>query len=399
LFDHLQISDGRERWMVGAADLLLSAATAPVRLLRRRSADASPGRILLLRLERIGDLLMALPAIAAVRELAPRARIDLVVGSWNEPIARLLDAVDHVELLDAPWLARGGPAAAHAELVRRARAWRRRYDLAINFEGDIRSHLLMWLSGTPHRAGFEMAGGGPVLTDVEPYDPSRHVADNLLRLVERAFGRPAHSLPMREVRLAVPESARRNAEALLPTSDKLLVGVNVGGGREIKQWEPARFGVVAARLSAKYGARIVFTGAPGDGAVVSAALRAMPGAVDAIDLTGRADLLALAAVIERCAVFVTGDTGPMHIAAAVGTPLVAIFGPSDPARWGPLARNAQIVHSSVQCRPCNQIRKPPSRCMGHEPDCLAAVSVEAVVSAVDRQLATAAAAERSGHVG
>ena len=152
-------------------------------------------RILLLRLERIGDLLMSLGAIRAVRAQAPEATIDLVVGSWNAPMARLIAGVDTVEIVDAAWLARGAGGESAASLARRAAGWRgRRYDLAINFEGDIRSHGLLALSGAKRRVGFAHAGGGPLLTDVVAFDGGRHVADNGLALVERAFALPAGSL-------------------------------------------------------------------------------------------------------------------------------------------------------------------------------------------------------------
>ncbi|MGE5361955.1 MAG: glycosyltransferase family 9 protein [Bacteroidales bacterium] len=395
MFDHLQIYDKRERCLVGTADMLLAAALAPVRLFGGRAAPPpAPRRILLLRLERIGDLLMSLPAIAAVRALAPNAAIDLVVGSWNAPIARLVREVDRVEVVDAAWLSRGGPSDGAFALVRRSQEWRRRrYDLAINFEGDPRSHLLMWRTGATERVGFAMAGGGPLLTRAQGYDPTRHVADNLLRLVETAFGRAPGSVSASESRLPVPGEARIRAEALLawPSASvaQILVGINVGGGREIKQWDPTRFARVAELLAAKHQARFVFTGADEDRAVVNAALANLPSTIESIDVTGRADLLTLAAVLERCTVFITGDTGPMHLAAAVGTPVVAIFGPSDPRRWGPLSARAEVVYGEVPCRPCNRIRRPPARCVGHVPDCLAAVTPDQVVAAAERQIARA----------
>ena len=214
MFDHLEIYDPRERWLIGAADLGLGALSLPFRLMSRRPPQR-PGRILLLRLERIGDLLMSLGAIAAVRRLAPEAEIDLVVGRWNAEIARLLPTVNQVEVVDAPWLARGEPGGDYGTLRRHAHGWRHRhYDLAINFEGDIRSHGLMALSRARRRVGFGMAGGGPLLTDVVAHDASRHVAANSLALVERAFDLTPGSLPappapeaLAEWRLPLPERA------------------------------------------------------------------------------------------------------------------------------------------------------------------------------------------------
>jgi ADP-heptose:LPS heptosyltransferase len=351
-----------------------------------RRAAAPPARILLLRLERIGDLLMSASAIEAVRSLAPTAAIDLVVGSWNVDVARCLRGIDRVETLDAPWLARGAVASAPAALARRAWAWRaRRYDLAINFEGDIRSHALLALAGVPARVGFDMAGGGPLLTRRVEHRPSEHTAINAARLVETAFdtSAPEARVPFR---LAVPAAAHARAETLVPAGQR-LVAVHASGGRPIKQWDVDRFAAVAARLGVEHAATIVLTGAPGDEAIVEQLKRALPPRVPLVDLSGSADLLTLAAVLERCALLVTGDTGPMHVAAAVGTPIAAVFGPSIPARYAPRGVAHQIVRIDLPCAPCNRIRLPPARCQGHTPDCLAGVTVDAVYEAAAALLA------------
>ena len=115
---------------------------------RRRVPPAAPKRILVLRLERIGDLLMTLPALADLRTLAPAAEIDLIVGSWNADLARALDPVTRVQSLDASWLARENQGSTLPSLIRAARRWRHaEYDLAINFEPDIRSNVILAASG------------------------------------------------------------------------------------------------------------------------------------------------------------------------------------------------------------------------------------------------------------
>ena len=120
----LQIYDRRERALVAAGDAVLTAAAALARPFRRRSPVADPNRILLLRLERIGDLLMVLPAIADVRAAAPHAEIELVVGSWNAELAGSIPAVTRVRTLDAAWLARGSGGGALPAVLRAAAAWR-----------------------------------------------------------------------------------------------------------------------------------------------------------------------------------------------------------------------------------------------------------------------------------
>jgi ADP-heptose:LPS heptosyltransferase len=102
-----------------------------------------------------------------------------------------------------------------------------------------------------------------------------------------------------------------------------------------------------------------------------------------LDLAGRADVPVLASVIARLDLLLTVDTGPMHLASATGTPVVAIFGPSDPARYAPIGPRDRVVRVDLPCSPCNRIRQPPARCVGHTPDCLMGVSVADVLSAID----------------
>ncbi len=394
MFPHLQLSDPRERWLVGVADLGLAAVAPVLRGPRpRRDRDGEPLRILLLRLERVGDLLMTLDALVAVRSCARSAQIDLVVGSWNEGLAKLIPASTRVETLNANWLAREAPAGSWRQLVSRAWSWRERhYDLAINFEGDIRSNVLIGLSGARRRVGFDMAGGGPMLTDRVPFDARLHTHANALRLVERAFDLPRDGAPLTSppaARLTVPADARARAEALLAShgSGRPLVAIHAGGGREIKQWDLGRFAEVAVRLAASHGVDLVLTGTAQDRAAVETVRQALGPRIDVIDLVGRADLVTLAAVLERVDLLVTGDTGPMHLAAALDIPMVAVFGPSDPSRWGPVSSAARVVRVSLPCSPCNRIRRPPARCRGHVPDCLASVDTDAVYEAAVALLA------------
>src|SRR6188768_336800 len=199
----LTIYDRRERALVAAADALLW----PIALRRAfHSHDAAaPRRILCFRLERIGDLLMTGPALAELRALVPGASIDLVVGSWNRDIAAALPGVDRVETLDAEWLLREGPAGlSPLGLALQAARWRsRRYDLAINFEPDIRSNLAIAAAGARRTVGFASGGGGALLDVALDYDSTMHTADNARRLVHVAVGREAEG-PI-EWTLRIPE--------------------------------------------------------------------------------------------------------------------------------------------------------------------------------------------------
>jgi lipopolysaccharide heptosyltransferase II len=375
----LHIYDRRERALVTAADRLLALGAVVAQPFRRRRAPIAPSRILLLRLERIGDLLMVLPALADVQAFAPDAQIDLVVGSWNADLARSIDPVRRVQSLDAAWLAREGQGLSLLSLVRAARHWRGvRYDLAITFEPDVRSNLLLAASGAAWTAGYRSGGGGALLDVSLDYDTRAHTTDNARRLVSTIFGRtpPAQDTPA----ILVPSGAHDNASRLLVGARGPLIGVHVSGGRAIKQWPPEQFADVARRLVETFGATIVLTGSGDDRMLVDTVKRVLP-AENVIDVAGHLDLLTLAAVIERLDLFVTGDTGPMHLAVAVSTPVVAVFGPSDPARYAPRGPSDRVVRVDLPCSPCNRIRLPPARCVGHTPDCLASISADRVFTA------------------
>jgi ADP-heptose:LPS heptosyltransferase len=375
----LHIYDRRERALVSAADGLLSVAAAMARPFRRRRPPARPQRILLLRLERIGDLLMALPAIAEVRAFAPDAEIDLVVGRWNADLARAIASVTRVLVLDAAWLAREGGGLGLPALIASARAWRTTaYDLAINFEPDVRSNVLVAASGAAWTAGYRSGGGGALLDAALDYDTRAHTTDNAMRLVREVF----HSVPRAATvpLLVLPPDAGANARAALSPAAGPMVGLHVSGGRAIKQWPVERFAEVARGLIERAGATIVLTGSAADRPLVDAVKAMLPRA-RVIDLAGDESLVEVAAVLRGLDLLVTGDTGPMHLAATVSTPVVAIFGPSDPARYAPTGPCDRVVRVDLPCAPCNRIRLPPERCVGHTPDCLALVTTEAVLSA------------------
>lgn len=383
MFDHLQIYAPRERTLVGLADAVL----APLRWFQRPSPAAAPARILLLRLERIGDLLMTHEAITRSRQLWPAAEIDLAVGSWNARLARLMPDVSRVDVLDVPWLAREGTGLSWPALIAHARQWRgRNYDLVINFEPDIRSNFLAWHSGAARRVGYWTGGGGAFLTDALAYDPSAHVATNAQRLLEHVDAGAA-DLPRVSARLTIDTAAGAAASRALadvPAGHR-LVGLHVSGGRESKQWHLSRFADVGRQLSQEPNVTIVLTGSTRDRALVDE-VKSQLATTAVVDTAGALDLPATAALLSRLTMLITGDTGPMHLAASVGTPVIALFGPSDPRRYGPLGAHQQILRVQLPCSPCGQVRLPPERCRGHVPDCMDGITVAAVVDAAQRWL-------------
>jgi ADP-heptose:LPS heptosyltransferase len=177
-----------------------------------------------------------------------------------------------------------------------------------------------------------------------------------------------------------PPDASARAAALISGAPRPLVGLHASGGRESKQWHLDRFAAVGRRLAHDRGATIVLTGSPSDRPLVDR-VRAELGDVRVVDAAGVLDLPALAALVGALDLFVTGDTGPMHLAAAMDTPVVALFGPSHVERYGPLAARRRILRVDLYCSPCGRVRLPPERCRGHVPDCMDGIQVDAVVAA------------------
>jgi ADP-heptose:LPS heptosyltransferase len=275
------------------------------------------------------------------------------------------------------------------------RRWRdRRYDLAVNFEPDIRTNIALAATAARYRAGFASAGGGPLLDLALDYDTTQHTADNALALVRAATQgaeKTATDCPEEDpdpkVLLRIPEANRAAAaKRLADFGGRLKIGMHVSGGRAIKQWPEDRFREVAERLAADRGAAIVLTGTPDECAQIDLVRRALPHD-RVLDVSSGTDLLTVAAVLQQLDLFVSGDTGPMHLAHAMGTPIVAVFGPSDPRRYAPRGLRDRVIRVDLPCSPCNRIRQPPARCTGHTPDCLTGVEVAQVLAAIDETLA------------
>jgi heptosyltransferase-2/heptosyltransferase-3 len=373
-----------ERLALGALDLPARAVHALWRTVRRPPGPGAAVReVLVLRLDRIGDVLMSLPALHDLRAALPSARIRLAVGRWSEAIARSAP-VDEVLAWSAPWV---GRAAEGAESLRglAARAWSLRavpIDLALDLQGDVRSNLLMALTGARRRAGYANTGGAWLLTDVIPLDETvSWVEQNRLAVAQATGGVPGHGRPD-TLTAADRRFGHDLVERLGLAGRRPLVGLHPSGGRRVKQWDLGRWAEVASRLQRDFGATVLLTGAEGDRPLAEVVARGLP--QRAFDLTGKLSVRETLAVIAHLDLFLSPDTGPMHMAAAVGTPSVSVFGPSDPARYfsAPPGVRHLVVRRELWCSPCNLIRRPPAECAGPEPpECLRLVTVDDVYQA------------------
>jgi len=319
-------------------------------------------RILVVKLSSIGDVVHSLPVLAALRRRFPRAFISWAVG----PAAA--DIVTDSPYLDEALIVGGADRGPHAVGVpplsaprRLAHALRqRRFDLTLDMQGLFRSALLARLTGAPRRVGFRNLQEGAFLLNNLCLVPDRrdcHAVEGYLGFA-RALGAPAEPL---DFTIATSDDDRAAVERLLGSGSNIAALVP-GARWPSKRWPPARFAAVADALAGEFGATVAVTGAAEDGPIareIASAARA-----PVLDLTGRTTLKQLAEVFRRCRVVIANDTGPMHIAAAVGAPTVALFGPTDARRLGPYGDGNATVAADLSCAPCRRRQCAPLKCMG-----------------------------------
>jgi lipopolysaccharide heptosyltransferase I len=325
--------------------------------------------ILIVRLGALGDVVHAIPAAAALRTAFPGAGIDWLVDAKHRDIVDLVTAVDRAIPLERPTLA-GWTAALRA--LRRSR-----YDVAIDLQGLMKSAVLARASGASRVIGFSIwhlreKTARPFYSDAHDAEGG-HVIRKNLRLL-RAMG--VEDDEIRFPLADVPSPALDELRRRIPP-DRRFALINAGAAWPNKRWPPERFGELASFLRDACGFTPVVLWGPGEEDLAAAVIAASSGAAIIAPATGVTDLVALA---RASALLVSGDTGPLHIATAVGTPTVSLFGPTDPERNGPYAPEDLVVSRYDTCG-CHYDR----RC--HQPSwCLGDVEAAEVCAAVQRRL-------------
>jgi lipopolysaccharide heptosyltransferase I len=352
-------------------------------------------KILIVKTSAIGDVIHTLPSLWSLRTHYPEAHItwlveetaaDLVIG--HQALNRVLVARRKSWLND---LRAGRISHALSGLLRFIRELRdTHYDLVIDFQGLLKSAVWVVMARATRKAGF---GRGMERTEyshlalnerIPAVNMNQHAIDRSLMLL-KAIG-----VPPIEVRYELPVAAqhRSDATALLRAcgvrEDDRLVTINAMARWPTKLWEPQWFASLADRLEGQ-GIPVVFTGGPQDGPAIDEIGRFMAGRHRRLD--GRTSLNALAALLQRAQVLVTTDSGPMHLAAAVGTPVVALFGPTAPWRTGPYGPNHVVLRADLVCSPC--FKKQCLTTLYEERACMRRLSVDEVVQAVLEKMAAA----------
>lgn len=298
----------------------------------------------------LGDVVMTLPAVASVKKTLPGCRITVLARPWVADLYRLSPAVDSVLVYERP-----GRHEGIAGLLKLAGELRqRRFDAAILLQNAIEAAIIAVLAGIPVRAGYNSDGRGFLLThSVARTKEIRrvHQIDYYLEMLT-ALGFTAAS---REAALSLDDSYREKAAGVMAAfhvpADSMLIGMAPGAAYgPAKMWFAERFAAVADRLIERYGAEVLLFGSAGD---LPQAERVRNHARHPlIDLTGKTNLAEAVSMIAKCSLFISNDSGLMHVAGALGVPLVAVFGSTNPATTSPPGMKSVIVRKPVDCSPC-----------------------------------------------
>ena len=353
-------------------------------------------KILLVRLRLIGDVVFTTPAVTAIRDAFPDAEITYLVEPSAAGVVRGHPGVDVVRVV--PHLRGWRRIAADLALARELR--RASFDLVVDFHGGPRASLLTRATGAPRRVGYAIKGRSWMYTEVVPRSADlrpRHSVENqwdLLAHLGRALpatpDRDRHRVRMDESPTAAATVEHRLAEAGIGPSERIVV-VHVSAGNPFRRWPAEHFVELAVQLAANGpDRRIILTSGPSEAQAARAIVerarqRLAAGSGDQIRTGDEYSLVELRSLVARAAVYVGGDSGPLHVAATSDVPIVGLYGPTLPVRsapWRPASiPTAAVERLDLACRPCDQ-----RRCVTDDFRCLTGIGPDQVVAAVEQVL-------------
>jgi len=321
--------------------------------------------ILIVKLSAIGDVIHTLPSLAALRELYPEAHITWVV---EEAAAGL---VNNHPLLNAvlisrrkswiKYLRKGEFSRPLREMRAFLRELRKRpYDLVIDFHGLLKSALIVLLSGGKRKLGYDSMQelSGLFYNEKIPEDMNKHAVDRYLDFPRHLGAKIAKA----QFILPSDNAAQTRMQSLLEKhhlENKKFIAVNPVAYWETKLWDDEKFARLADLIKAKLDIEVVFTGSEKE-SIEKITARMQD---KAVNLAGETTLPQLAYLYQKALLLVTTDSGPMHLAAAVGTPVVALFGPTNPQRTGPYGEGHTVIRADLPCSPCLRKECPNTKCM------------------------------------
>ena len=355
---------------------------------KRKSESRTPipsCNILVIKIVGLGDTVLMLPSITALKATYPQARISAMVTPLSSGILQYIKSIDELIVYDIFSSHKGIIGLIKLILLLR----RKRFNLVIDFEQHIKLiSIVSYLTGASRRIGFsnEKLGRGLLLTDKIHLDDAEHTVKNFAELVKKA-GVKANITHLE--RIDVPDRDRDFVENWLSKRNivpgTLLVGIHPGSGGSAtsRRWPKERFAQIADKLAEIYGARVIITGSPSEVELANEVARLMK--TVPVIAAGQMSIGQLIGLIDKLHLYISNDTGPMHISAAMGTPTIGLFGPNTPVRYKPYGNQHISIYKPSPCSPCINVHK------GEVPDCkqssvlcLESITVEEVWYAIEK---------------
>jgi predicted lipopolysaccharide heptosyltransferase III len=328
--------------------------------------------VLIIKLRYIGDVLLATPTVRAIRAARPDVRVTMMVNRGTEDVLSGNPDIDDIVIIDK------GSLAAQIRLIAGLR--RRRFDTVIDLTDGDRAAFLCWIIGAPVRIGFndEQRWRGHYYTQiVHPVPDGQHRIDRDLEALKPMSIQAGSKDPQLWLTPEEVNSADHLLDQLGIQRAQSIVVLQPGARYWFKAWPPERFAELADRLTFQYGCQVLIGGSHQEGDLAQQ-IRQMAKSRP-ISMAGRTTMKQFAAIAKKSALFVGNDSGAMHIASAVGTPVVALFGPSSPVEWGPRGGATEVIYKGLDCRTCFH-----PTCQRGEQNCMKLIAVDEVMSASGR---------------
>jgi predicted lipopolysaccharide heptosyltransferase III len=328
--------------------------------------------ILIIKLRYIGDVLLATPTVRAIKAARPEVRVTMMVNRGTEDVLSGNPDVDAVMVLDK------GSLTAQSRLIAGLRG--RQFDTVIDLTDGDRSAFLAWITGAPVRIGFndEHRWRGRYYTEVVPPRPGvQHRIDRDLEALKLVSIQAGSKNPQLWLMPEEKNSADLLLDQLGVQGSQSIVILQPGARYWFKAWPPERFAELADHLTSQYGCQVLIGGSEQD-LDLAQQIRQMTKCSPVI-MAGRTTIKQFAAVANKAALFVGSDSGAMHIASAVGAPVVALFGPSNPREWTPRGGPVEVLYKESDCRTCVH-----PTCTRGEENCMRLITVQEVRTAAQR---------------
>ncbi len=367
----------RNIYLAKIFDLIGSAVFYPFGL-KRAGLPEKVRNILVIRPDGIGDVVFSTPVYEALRKRYPGAKITVIVSANAKSIIELNPYVDNVLTMENTWFSYNNRTSISEVLSILRRIRKENYDIGVDLRGDARNILLMLFGKVRYRVGYGVTGGGFLLSRMLDYEINTHEVDKNLKVIKGLDCKVVNRRLQIYYSWADEESVSNLLEREHVSKDEILLAVHMESGYPSKLWKKERFIQLLQEMNKRDYGKIVLIGEGSndtDFHNINERLK-----FNYINTIGKLSIRKLAALLERCTVLISCDSGPVHVATAVGTPCIVLFsGTNNLKQWGPFNNNVnRVIYKDVECSPCEMRICPRNTHL-----CMDQIKVEDVLCELD----------------